>query len=119
MKIAKIIGCLSILALLGTSVLTRCANGQAKSPAPLPPNGLALTPPMGWNSWNKFACNVSESLIKSSGVLLGRGALRLGDGRNWRRSSSRALAQIPIHRIGVELCDGCAQHSRDNNGDDK
>ena len=28
-------------------------------------NGLARTPPMGWNSWNKFACNVSEDLIKS------------------------------------------------------
>jgi alpha-galactosidase len=28
-------------------------------------NGLALTPPMGWNSWNKFGCNVSETLIKS------------------------------------------------------
>src|SRR5437868_15075840 len=27
-------------------------------------NGLALTPPMGWNSWNKFHCNVSENLIK-------------------------------------------------------
>ncbi len=27
-------------------------------------NGLAKTPPMGWNSWNKFACNVSEDLIK-------------------------------------------------------
>ena len=26
---------------------------------------LALTPPMGWNSWNKFACNVSEDMIKS------------------------------------------------------
>ncbi len=26
--------------------------------------GLALTPPMGWNSWNKFACNVSEDMIK-------------------------------------------------------
>jgi alpha-galactosidase len=28
-------------------------------------NTLAQTPPMGWNSWNKFACNVSEELIKS------------------------------------------------------
>ncbi len=28
-------------------------------------NGVALTPPMGWNSWNKFACNVSEDIIKS------------------------------------------------------
>ncbi|HYK20327.1 MAG TPA: glycoside hydrolase family 27 protein, partial [Pyrinomonadaceae bacterium] len=27
-------------------------------------NGLAKTPPMGWNSWNKFGCNVSEKLIK-------------------------------------------------------
>ena len=25
---------------------------------------LAATPPMGWNSWNKFGCNVSEKLIK-------------------------------------------------------
>ena len=25
---------------------------------------LALTPPMGWNSWNKFGCDVSEILIK-------------------------------------------------------
>ncbi|WP_205903554.1 alpha-galactosidase, partial [Pseudomonas viridiflava] len=26
--------------------------------------GLALTPLMGWNSWNKFACNVDEKLIR-------------------------------------------------------
>ncbi|MFA3782234.1 glycoside hydrolase family 27 protein [Melioribacteraceae bacterium 4301-Me] len=26
--------------------------------------GLAKTPPMGWNSWNKFGCNVSEDLIR-------------------------------------------------------
>lgn len=24
---------------------------------------LAQTPPMGWNSWNKFGCNVSEKLV--------------------------------------------------------
>lgn len=27
---------------------------------------LAMTPPMGWNSWNKFACNVSEKLLKET-----------------------------------------------------
>ena len=27
-------------------------------------NGLARTPPMGFNTWNKFACNVSEDLIR-------------------------------------------------------
>lgn len=26
--------------------------------------GLAMTPPMGWNSWNKFACDVNETKIK-------------------------------------------------------
>lgn len=26
-------------------------------------NEVALTPPMGWNSWNNFGCNVSESMI--------------------------------------------------------
>jgi alpha-galactosidase len=25
---------------------------------------LALTPPMGWNSWNKFGCNINEGLIR-------------------------------------------------------
>jgi alpha-galactosidase len=29
-------------------------------------DGLALTPPMGWNSWNKFGCNVSEQLIRDA-----------------------------------------------------
>ena len=26
--------------------------------------GIALTPPMGWNSWNKFSCNVDENMIR-------------------------------------------------------
>lgn len=29
-------------------------------------NGLALTPPMGWNTWNKFACDVNEQLIRDA-----------------------------------------------------
>jgi alpha-galactosidase len=27
-------------------------------------NQLALTPPLGWNSWNKFACDVNEEMIR-------------------------------------------------------
>ena len=27
-------------------------------------NGLALTPPMGWNSWNTFRLNINEDLVK-------------------------------------------------------
>nr|KJB72967.1 hypothetical protein B456_011G207400 [Gossypium raimondii] len=29
-------------------------------------NGLAVTPQMGWNSWNFFACSISEDLIKET-----------------------------------------------------
>jgi alpha-galactosidase len=29
-------------------------------------DGVARTPPMGWNSWNHFGCDVSEQLIKNT-----------------------------------------------------
>src|SRR3954468_22382597 len=29
-------------------------------------DGLALTPPMGWNSWNTFQTNISEQLVKET-----------------------------------------------------
>jgi alpha-galactosidase len=56
--------------------LSRVSN---EPPAPLPPrpapvtlpkpepvssNGLAKTPPMGWNSWNKFRNQVSDKMIR-------------------------------------------------------
>src|SRR5512146_2702088 len=28
--------------------------------------GLALTPPMGWNTWNTFATHIQESLIRET-----------------------------------------------------
>jgi alpha-galactosidase len=28
--------------------------------------GLALTPPMGWNSWNKFQGNINEGIIRQA-----------------------------------------------------
>ncbi|MFA7564277.1 MAG: glycoside hydrolase family 27 protein, partial [Candidatus Neomarinimicrobiota bacterium] len=27
---------------------------------------MALTPPMGWNSWNRFGCDVNEQLIRET-----------------------------------------------------
>eukprot|EP01114_Cavostelium_apophysatum_P003218 TRINITY_DN129_c0_g2_i1.p1 TRINITY_DN129_c0_g2~~TRINITY_DN129_c0_g2_i1.p1 ORF type:complete len:411 (+),score=76.18 TRINITY_DN129_c0_g2_i1:2-1234(+) len=29
-------------------------------------NGLALKPQMGWNSWNHFACNVNETVVRAA-----------------------------------------------------
>jgi alpha-galactosidase len=38
----------------------------AAPPAMALGNGLALTPPMGFNDWNAYGCGVSESLIEST-----------------------------------------------------
>ncbi len=42
-------------------------------------SGLALTPPMGWNSWNKFGCNVNEQIIKEAAdAMVGTGMKEAG-----------------------------------------
>ena len=53
---------LSMAALFGA-----CLLSAQEKPEPLSDSlyrSLAATPPMGWNSWNKFGCNVSEQLVK-------------------------------------------------------
>ena len=42
------------------------ATAQNSKPQPLSQEefeALCPTPPMGWNSWNKFGCDVSEKLL--------------------------------------------------------
>lgn len=58
---------------------------------------VALTPPMGWNSWNYFACDVSEDLIKEM---------------------ADAMAANGMAEAGYEyiVIDDCWQVSRDENG---
>jgi alpha-galactosidase len=29
-------------------------------------NGLVLVPPLGWNSWNKFGCHITEKLVRGA-----------------------------------------------------
>src|SRR5580692_4914297 len=45
-------------------VLTSASASLLAQEGKLSVNTLTPTPPMGWNSWNKFACNVSEDLIR-------------------------------------------------------
>ena len=58
--------------------------------------GLALTPPMGWNTWNKFACNVSDQLV---------------------RGMADAMVKSGMKDAGYEyiVIDDCWQVSRDAN----
>ena len=60
-------------------------------------NGLAKTPPMGWNSWNKFGCKVNEELI---------------------RGMADALVSTGLKDAGYEylVIDDCWQVSRDKDG---
>lgn len=61
------------------------------------PNGLALTPPMGWNSWNKFACNNNEQTV---------------------RDTADAMVSSGMRDAGYQyvVIDDCWQTSRDANG---
>jgi alpha-galactosidase len=58
---------------------------------------LAPTPPMGWNSWNKFGCDVSEKLIKET---------------------ADAMVNSGMKEAGYEyvVIDDCWQVGRDLNG---
>src|ERR1051325_9977820 len=48
------------LAVLGCALLT------AAPPAAARDDGLARTPPMGFNTWNAFGCDVDEDLIQET-----------------------------------------------------
>lgn len=51
-----------LLSILFIGFLSTCAFGLD--------NGLGLTPQMGWNSWNKFACGINEELIKETAAAM-------------------------------------------------
>jgi alpha-galactosidase len=73
-------------------------RAQTPTPPPAPDAGLALTPPMGWNSWNRFACNINEQLI---------------------RDTADALASSGMKDAGYQylVIDDCWHGERDTHGD--
>ncbi|WP_127509355.1 glycoside hydrolase family 27 protein [Actinoplanes solisilvae] len=48
----------ALLLLPGAAIVATASPAQAWD------NGVGRTPPMGWNSWNTFFCNINESLIR-------------------------------------------------------
>src|SRR5690242_21680356 len=53
-------------------------------------NGLARTPPMGWNSWNHFGCDVSAQLIKETADAMARSGMR---DAGYQRSEERRVGK--------------------------
>ncbi len=52
-------------AVLVSTVITSIATAPAAATA-TPPPGPVTAPVMGWNSWNRFGCNIDENLIKAT-----------------------------------------------------
>ncbi|MGK4578978.1 glycoside hydrolase family 27 protein [Kitasatospora sp. HPMI-4] len=48
----------------------------AVEPAHALDNGLARTPPMGWNSWDTFGCNANERIVKDTADFMAASGLR-------------------------------------------
>ncbi len=97
-----------VLAVAGAALISGQAKPKAVAPSPLPATAqavpdrvawmqLAATPPMGWNSWNQFGCNVSEQLI---------------------REAADAMVNSGMKDAGYQyvVIDDCWQVSRDKNG---
>ena len=80
----------TVLALIAFAASTLTAQ-------PSPSVNLALTPPLGWNSWNKFGCNVSDELI---------------------RGMADAMVKSGMKEAGYQyvVIDDCWQVSRDADG---
>ena len=77
--------------------LAPLSRAQGRTEPPRQPNGLSLTPPMGWNSWNKFACNIREDLV---------------------RQAADQIVSSGLQKAGYEyvVIDDCWQTSRDAEG---
>lgn len=86
--IYKFLSAAFLAALLALSVCRPCLAVS---------NGLALTPQMGWNSWNRFACNINETLIRQTADAL----------------VSSGLAAVGYNYLNL---DDCWQVARDSNG---
>ncbi|MBV1856721.1 glycoside hydrolase family 27 protein [Catellatospora tritici] len=51
-------------AALVAALLAAVAVGWQATAVQALDNGVARTPPMGWNSWNTFGCSINETLIR-------------------------------------------------------
>src|SRR5690242_18440553 len=60
-RVGALVAATALSALTAVAVQTTAAPSAAALD-----NGLVRTPPMGFNDWNAFGCNVSEQLIKQT-----------------------------------------------------
>jgi alpha-galactosidase len=66
LSVKSIITLVFLLSLVVMPVFVAATTTPASAKLPRLENGLARTPPMGWNSWNKFGCGVSDTLVRQT-----------------------------------------------------
>ncbi|XWS50923.1 hypothetical protein CRYUN_Cryun12cG0132200 [Craigia yunnanensis] len=66
------------LALNGNDQVAAGASGRVMRRKTLA-NGIAQTPPMGWNSWNHFGCDIEEKVVmETADAMVSRGLAKVG-----------------------------------------
>ena len=87
---------LTIVVMVSWFSFSAALGGEPVKPL-LNNNGLALTPPMGWNSWNRFHCEIDEVKV---------------------RAMADAMVSSGMKAAGYEyvIIEDCWQVGRDENG---
>src|SRR5687767_7593302 len=56
-----------LVAIATVTANTSAAPAAPAAPvAPAAPGSPALTPPLGWNSWNSFGCGITEAQVRQA-----------------------------------------------------
>jgi alpha-galactosidase len=56
----------AVLATAASAILALFSGVPHPPPAQAAPGSPALTPPLGWNSWNSFGCGVNETVVRQA-----------------------------------------------------
>ena len=74
----KIVLVITALLFLGCKNITDTPHGKSVATVPPIKKSLALTPPMGWNSWDCFGFDVNEAEIKATADYMSKNLKDLG-----------------------------------------
>ena len=82
-----------------------CVGLSFTQEQPVVSAGLALTPPMGWNSWNKFGCNVSDDMISGMADAMVKSGMKDAGYQYvviddcWQVSATRTATSLPTRSV--------------------
>lgn len=88
----------------------------------VPANGLAQTPPMGWNSWNRFATAIDDKTVREVAAAIASNGMKdagyqyivIDDGWEWKRGEDGKIMPNPkfpdmkaltdyVHSLGLKI----------------